>query len=139
MSLLAARTAWVGGDGIYDVTLIQLTGSELAEGIYSTMLGVDPHSIPQARDFVTRYEARYGEIGSFSAYGYDAANVLIEAIRRAGKKDREAVLAEVRKMKDYPGILGPVNFDEHGDAIGKSVGIFKVENGKFKFLKEVKP
>ena len=133
------NATWVGGDGIYDVTLIQLTGPELSEGIYSMMLGVDPHSIPEAKDFVTRYEARYGEIGSFSAYGYDAANVLIEALRRAGKKDREAVLAEVRKMKDYPGILGPVNFDEHGDAIGKSVGIFRIEKGKFKFLKEVKP
>ena len=133
------RTVWMGGDGVYDVTLIQLTGAELAEGVYATMLGVDPHSIPGARDFVARYEARYGEIGSFSAYGYDAAGVVIEAVRRAGKKDRETVLSEMKKMKDYPGILGPVNFDEHGDAVGKSVGIFKVEGGKFKFLKEVKP
>ena len=133
------KAVWVGGDGIYDMTLIQLTGPELAEGIYATMLGVDPHSVPGAKDFVARYEARHGEIGSFSAYGYDAANVIIEAIRRAGKKDREAVLVEMRKMKDFPGILGPVNFDERGDAIGKSVGIFKVEKGKFKFIKEVKP
>ena len=129
---------WLGGDGIYDVTLVQLAGTA-SEGLYSTMLGLDPHSIPEAKDFVARYEARYGEIGSFSAYGYDAANVLIEAMRRAGKKDREAVLSEMKRMKDFPGILGPVNFDEHGDAIGKSVGIFKVENGKFKFLKEAKP
>ena len=132
-------TTWVGGDGIYDTTLIQLTGAGLAEGIYATMLGVDPHTLPEAKDFVARYEARYGEIGSYSAYGYDAASVIIEAVRRAGKKDREAVLAEMHKMKDFPGILGPVNFDERGDAIGKSVGIFKVENGKFKFIKEVKP
>jgi branched-chain amino acid transport system substrate-binding protein len=133
------NATWVGGDGIFDITLIKLTGNELAEGIYATMLGVDPHTIPEAKDFVARYEARYGEIGSFSAYSYDAANVLIQAIRLAGTKEREAVLAEVKKMKDYPGILGEVNFDEKGDAIGKSVGIFKVENGKFKFLKEVKP
>ena len=133
------EVTWMGGDGIYDVTLIQLTGAKLAEGTYATMLGVDPHSIPAAKDFVARYEARYGQIGSFSAYGYDAAGVLIEAIRRAGKNDREAVLGEMKKMKDYPGILGPVNFDERGDAIGKSVGIFKVEKGKFNFLKEVKP
>lgn len=132
------HVTWVGGDGIYDITLIQLTGPELAEGIYATMLGVDPHSVPEAQDFVSRYEARYGPIGSFSAYGYDAANVLIEAVRRVGKKDRQAVLAEIRKMKDIPGILGPINFDPKGDAIGKSVGIFKVENGKFKFIKEVK-
>lgn len=136
---LDMNVTWMGGDGVFDVSLVKLTTPELAEGTYATMLGVDPHSLPEARDFVSRYEARYGEIGSFSAYGYDATNVLIEAIRRAGKKDREAVLAGVRGLKDFPGILGPVNFDAKGDAIGKSVGIFKVENGKFVFLEEVKP
>lgn len=132
------KTQWMGGDGIFDPTLMKLTGPRLAEGIYSTMLGVDPHTLPSAQDFVSRYEARYGEIGSFSAYGYDSAAVIIEAIRRAGKADREAVLKEVRATKDFQGVLGAVNFDERGDAIGKSVGLFRVENGKFKFLEEVK-
>lgn len=130
---------WMGGDGIFDVTLIKLATPENSEGTYATMLGVDPHSLPEAQDFVKRYEARYGELGSFSAYAYDAANVLIEAIRRAGKKDREAVLQEVKNTKDFQGILGKVNFDSKGDAIGKSVGIFKIEKGRFKFLEEVKP
>ncbi len=132
------KTRWMGGDGIFDPTLMKLTGPKLAEGIYSTMLGVDPHALPSAQDFVSRYEARYGEIGSFSAYGYDSAAVIIEAIRRAGKADREAVLKEVRATRDFQGVLGAVNFDERGDAIGKSVGLFRVENGKFKFLEEVK-
>ena len=130
---------WMGGDGIYEAALTQLAGPGVAEGVHATMLGVDPHSVPAAQDFVTRYEARHGAIGSFSAYGYDAASVLIEALRRAGKKDREAVIAQLRQTKDFPGILGPINFNEKGDAIGKSVGIFKVENGKFKFVKEIKP
>lgn len=135
---IGLKAKWMGGDGIFEASLAQLAGPDIAEGTYATMLGVDPHQVPGAQDFVTRYEARYGEIGSFSAYGYDAASVLIEAIRRAGKKDREAVLAQMRTLKDFPGILGLVNFDEKGDAIGKSVGIFKMESGKFKFIKEVK-
>ncbi len=135
---MGLEALWMGGDGIFDVTLIKLITRPLATGIYATMLGVDPHSIPEARDFVTRYEARYGEIGSFSAYGYEAMNVLIEAIRRAGKNDRQAVLAQIKAMKDYPGILGVINFDKNGDAIGKSVGVYKVEDGKFVFLQEAK-
>ena len=130
---------WMGGDGVYDVTLIKLVTPPLSEGIYATMLGVDSHSVSAAKDFVTRYEARYGDIGSFSAYGYEAMNVLIEAIRRAGKNDREAVLAQMKMMKDYPGILGVINFDKKGDAIGKSVGVFKIEKGKYVFIKEIKP
>lgn len=133
------KASWMGGDGIYDVTLIQLASPAISEGVYTTMLGVDPHSLPGAQDFVSRYEARYGQIGSFSAYAYDATHVIIEAIRRAGTGDREAVLKEVRNTKDFPGILGPVNFDANGDALGKSVGIFKVAGGKFEFIEEVKP
>ncbi|OIO38969.1 MAG: branched chain amino acid ABC transporter substrate-binding protein [Candidatus Omnitrophica bacterium CG07_land_8_20_14_0_80_50_8] len=136
---LGLTAPWMGGDGIYDVTLIKLATPEHCEGTYATMLGVDPHSLPAAKDFVTRYEARYGEIGSFSAYAYDATNVLIEALRRAGKKDREAVLSEVKHTKDFQGILGKINFDSKGDAVGRSVGIFKIEKGRFKFLEEVKP
>ncbi len=145
---LGLKAPWMGGDGIYDVTLIQIATPGLSEGTYATMLGVDPRSLPSAQEFVSRYEARYGQIGSFSAYGYDATSLLIEAIRRAGQKagrplagknDREAILREVRGMRDFPGILGPINFDEKGDAIGKSVGIFKIENGQFKFIEEVKP
>ena len=133
------KAKWAGGDGIYDVSLIKLASPAIVEGAYSTMLGVDPRSLPEAKDFIKRYEARYGEIGSFSAYAYDAANVLIDAVRKAGAKDREAVLNEVKKTKDFPGILGKVNFDKRGDAVGKSVGIFQVKNGKFVFLEEIKP
>lgn len=136
---LGLTVPWFGGDGIFDVTLIKIATPDLAEGTYATMLGVDPRSLPSAQDFVSRYEARYGEIGSFSAYAYDAANVIIEAIKRAGSKDREAVLREIRATRDFPGILGPLNFDERGDALGKSVGIFKVHDGKFVFVEEVKP
>lgn len=136
---LGFAAPWMGGDGVFDVTLIKLATPELSEGTYATMLGVDPHSLPRARDFVTRYEARFGEIGSFSAYAYDATNVLIEAIRRAGNADREAVLREVKNTGDFQGVLGTIRFNEKGDAVNQSVGIFKVENGKFVFLEEVKP
>ncbi len=135
---IGLNAAWMGGDGIFEASLASLAGEGVADGTYSTMLGVDPHMVPEAKDFVTRYEARFGTIGSFSTYGYDAACVLIDAIRRAGKKDRQAILDEMKKTHDFPGILGPINFDKKGDAIGKSVGVFRMENGKFKFLKEIK-
>jgi branched-chain amino acid transport system substrate-binding protein len=136
---LGLNVPWMGGDGVYDVTLIKLVTPEVAEGTYATMLGVDPRSLPEAQDFVKRYEARYGEIGSFSAYGYDATSVLIDAIRRAGMKDRKAVLEALKNTKDFPGVLGTINFDANGDAVGQSVGVFRVEDRKFKFIEEIKP
>jgi len=136
---MGLNATWMGGDGIYDVTLIKLATPSLSEGTYATMVGVDPHLLPGAGEFVARYEARYGEIGSFSIYGYDATMLLIEAIRRAGKKDRVAVLGEVRNTKDFRGILGVTNFDEKGDALDQSIAIYKIESGAFKFIEEIKP
>jgi branched-chain amino acid transport system substrate-binding protein len=133
------KAPWMGGDGIADVSLIKLVTPKLAEGTYATMLGVDPKSLPAAKDFVAKYEARFGDLGTFSVNGYDSTNILIEAIRRAGKADRAAVLAEVRATQDFPGLMGTINFDEKGDAIGRSIGIFKVQDGKFVFIEEVKP
>lgn len=133
---LGLKANWMGGDGIFEASLIQLAGPEVAEGLYATMLGVDPKTLPTAADFVKRYEARHGDIASFATYAYDATNVIIEAVRRAGTSDRRAVLAEVRKTQDHPGILGPINFDERGDVVGRSVGIYRVEDGRFKFLEE---
>jgi len=48
--------------------------------------------VPSAKDFVSRYEARYGEIGSFSAYGYDAIkNLLKAAITESNQSEEDKV------------------------------------------------
>lgn len=133
---LGLKSTWMGGDGIFEASLIELAGPGVAEGLYATMLGVDPKTLPSAADFVKRYEARYGEIASFATYAYDATNIIIEAVRRAGTGDRQAVLAQVKKTQDHPGILGPINFDSRGDVVGRTVGIYRVEGGRFKFIEE---
>ena len=48
---------------------------------------------------------------------------------------RGAVLAAMGSLKDFPGIFGPQNFDEKGDSLIKDIGIFKVRDGSFQFLK----
>ncbi len=126
---------FMGGDGLFDVALIDLSGSQAAEGVYLSTIGSDIYRVSTARAFVQAYEARFGPVGAYSAYAYEATNIAIWAIRKAGKPDRAAVLAAMKTLKDYPGLFGPQNFDEKGDSLIRDIGIFTVRSGRFSFVK----
>jgi branched-chain amino acid transport system substrate-binding protein len=59
-----------------------------------------------ARDFVEAFKARYGGRSPewFQALAYESARALFTAIEKAGKVDREAVRAELAKLK-MPSLL----------------------------------
>ena len=130
---LTAR--FMGGDGLFDTVLITLATPPAAEGTYVTTIGSDVHRLPGAQAFVEEYERRYGTVGAYSAYAYEATSIAIWAIRQAGRADRAAVLAAMKTLKDYPGLFGAQNFDERGDSRIHDIGIFAVKDGKFAFVK----
>ena len=136
---LDMKCPFMGGDGMYDTTLIKLATPQAAEGTYITFFGADMEQLPTAKEFVLAYKAKYGEIGPFSTYAYDAANIVIEAIKRAGKKDRAAVLAEVKKTKDFHGAIGVTNFDARGDTLNKMIGIFQASGDRFQYIGPAEP
>ncbi|HLD41118.1 MAG TPA: branched-chain amino acid ABC transporter substrate-binding protein [Candidatus Omnitrophota bacterium] len=128
---LGLSSQWLGGDGIYVNSFIDLA-KEDAEGIYCTFIGADVSSMESAKHYLETYTARFGrQRGPYSAYAYDAANIIIEAIRKAGKKDRSAVLAQVRATKDFPGVVGLTSFDQKGDSSIQLICVFQVRNQAF--------
>ncbi|MBI4226924.1 MAG: branched-chain amino acid ABC transporter substrate-binding protein [Candidatus Omnitrophica bacterium] len=128
---------FLAGDGVYEPTLITLATPAAAEGIYVTALGADIHTVPTAARFVEAYERRYGRLGAYSAYAYEATRLAVTAIRAAGTGDRAAVLAAMRSRPAAEGILGVHRFDEQGDTTLRTIGIFTVRDGRFQFLEAV--
>ncbi len=124
----------MGGDGLATPIFIELATAEIAAGTYATMVGGDMKKVPEAAGFIEAYEKKYGELGQWSAYGYDSANILIEAVQKAGVKDRAAVLKAIREIPSFKGVTGEVVFDEKGDNKNQFIGIFKVENGKLAYM-----
>lgn len=133
-SALGVPATFMGGDGLATPILIELATPQIAEGTYATMVGGDMKKIESAAEFIKDYEARYGEIGQWSAYGYDSANILIQAIQKAGRKDRRALLEAVRAIPRFLGVTGEVVFDEKGDNQNQFIGVFKVEKGKLVYI-----
>lgn len=131
---LGLRCIFMGGDGLHDPAFIKLTTPEVAEGVYTSMVGGDIKKDPRAAEFVAKYEKEIGPVGTWSAYAYDATNLIIEAIRRAGKPDRASIVAAMRQIKDFPGVTGLTNFDKKGDNLNQVIGVYKVSGGQLVYI-----
>ncbi|MGD9876603.1 branched-chain amino acid ABC transporter substrate-binding protein [Desulfococcus sp.] len=101
---------------------------EAAEGIYLTYGYTDPNT-PEYKAFENIYVPKYGPIAAYATYAYDAATVLLKAIKAAGSTDPAKLKAEIMKM-DFNGASKRIKFRENGDS-GSTYIAFKIENGKF--------
>ena len=131
---LGISAVLMGGDGLANPLFTKLATPEIAAGTYATMVGGDMKKVPEAQDFIRQYESKYGPIGQWSAYGYDAANVLIQAVHKAGQKDRQAILKALRDIPRFSGVTGEVVFDAKGDNQNQFIGVFKFENGQLIYV-----
>jgi len=84
--------------------------------------------IEEWKPFRNEYEKRFGEMpGMAAVYSYDAASILISAMRKARSGDREMIQKALGEISQR-GITGTISFDEHGNRRG-SFGIVKIMNG----------
>ena len=65
------------------------------------------------------------------------ARVVLEGIRRAGKKDRAAINDAIAGLRDFDGVLGKWSFDQNGDTSLKVMVVETVKDGKFTPVKVV--
>lgn len=122
-----------GTDGSRESQFLPLAG-EVAEGVYQTYAGIDPQSTPAAQPFVEAFEAAYGAVPVYGAEVYDATNLLIEALRRAGQLNRQQILRKVAEIKDFAGIGGHIQFEPNGDRHRPQVSIWQVVHSEMHLL-----
>jgi branched-chain amino acid transport system substrate-binding protein len=100
-----------------------------AEGVYFTFAKID-RDRPEYRNFAALYrKLGYGEPGSYSASAYDAALVLLTAIRKAGGAAPDAIRDQLLAM-DVEGASKRILFRNNGDTEAAYV-VQRVENGRF--------
>ena len=137
--------AYLGGDGLASPEYVPLAGPA-AENTYFTLVSPDVDHLPEARNFVAAYRARFGaEPGNYSAGAYAAARVALEAMRAAivarlaeGSDLRATVLAAVARTKGLVTPIGPVAFDGGGDLREPIVSLYRVHDGKARFVAEIR-
>jgi branched-chain amino acid transport system substrate-binding protein len=125
-------------DGCFENAFINSAGKENLEGrVYITFGGVPGEKLTgKGKEFYDNYKKRYGiEPEGYAAYGYESAKVVLDAIARAGKKDRTAILDAVAATKDFQGALGTWSFDANGDTSLKTMSGNTVKDGEFAFVR----
>lgn len=120
--------AFLGGDGLFDDEFNKTTQGK-ADSVFLTF-GPDFNARPEAQAFLAKYRKAYGPEGSYSIYGYDAANVLFSAIQKAGSTDAKAVAAALRSQT-WKTLGGEVAFDAKGDLKAAGYVMWTVRGGKF--------
>jgi len=122
------KAPMVSGDGVIDQVFIQIAGTA-ADGTYLTF-SPDATQQPSAQEVLKKYRAHYGEPGPYSFYAYDAAQVMLQGIQKAGTTDGFAVSQSIHTT-GFDGITGQIQFDSKGDRLKTLFVVWVTKNEKF--------
>jgi len=130
---LAIDAKFLMGDGGSTAKFIENAGAA-ADGAYASLPGVPLAQMPGGKDFSQRYETRFKQpIQLYAPYCYDAVNVMIAAMQKAGSAEPVKYLPELAKV-EYDGVTAKITFDEKGDLKGGSITLYQVQQGKWQPL-----
>lgn len=118
----------LGTDGISSDALIEL-GGDAVEGVTFGGFFHPDLAYTGTAEFVQSYRDAYGkDPDTYAALAYDSAKMILEGMKTEGAT-REGILKYLREVKEFPGIAGPVSFDENG-AASRNVVVLVIRDGK---------
>jgi len=88
-----------------------------------------------SNNFEEKFASRFGNRPDYlAAHTYDAVNLLIAAIRKAGL-NRARICDEVRRLSPWQGVTGSIRWDSLGSN-SRSIGLGTIRNGRVEPLSE---
>jgi branched-chain amino acid transport system substrate-binding protein len=133
MKELGMKSQMLAGDGSCDPGFISIAG-DASSVLTCSMAGRAIEKMPKGDDFAKRYKTKFGTgVQLYSPYSYDAVYVIVEALKRAGRPDRQA-LVEAMANTNFEGVTGHVEFDNRGDLKNGEISVYEVKDGKLNLL-----
>jgi branched-chain amino acid transport system substrate-binding protein len=123
---LGIKAVFVFGDGACTTEMSKLAGNA-AEGLVCSQAGLPSEAA--SKDFLTAFNAKYGEVKQYAPYFYDGAMAMVEAMKKANSTDPAKFGPEVFNVS-FTGATGKVEFDAKGDRKDAEITIFKLAGGK---------
>ena len=133
MKSLGISAKFMGGDGICSTELVKLGGDAIADNqVYCAEAGgVEGQGKAGMEKFKTAFKAKFGtDVQVYAPYVYDGVKVMVAAMVKAGSSDPAKYLPVLAATKDYPGVTGPITFDEKGDIKNGALTLKTVKGGK---------
>ena len=132
---LGMKAVFSFGDGACTDKMKELAG-DAAEGLLCSQAGIPPQAA--SKKFLDAFKKRFNaDPILYAPFTYDAVNLLIEAMKKAGSSDPKTYLPELQKI-NFTGASGNIQFDEKGDRKDAEMTIFTMKGGKIEPVAVIK-
>ena len=132
MKQLGIKAKFMGGDGICSGELPKLSGGAMDDGqvVCAEAGGVEGEQKKGMEDFKARFKTKFNaDVQIYAPYVYDALNVMVAAMEKAGSSDPAKYLPVLAKTAGYKGVTGSISFDEKGDVKNGALTMFTYKGG----------
>ena len=128
---LEMKCQFDGTSGIKNEAFNDALGED-AEGVISWLEGAPMEKLPGGAKFLEAYEKEGYEQPpeAYGPFAYVAGNLIVDAIEEVGP-DRKKIAERIDKTKKADTIIGPVEFDDHGQNIVALVTCYVSQDGKW--------
>lgn len=139
---LGAKFRIMGGDAMDNPDTVKIGGNAV-EGFLHTTFPYDPTMADmseEAKRFTEAWKKAYPnkETNVNGALGYNCYFLIMDAIKRAGKAEPEAIAKALAETVELPTALGKLSINKTHDA-EMPVGIIEYKDGKRVYVGEVTP
>jgi len=132
---LGIKALFAFGDGACTDKMKELAG-DAAEGLLCSQAGLPVQAAN--KKFLDAYKAKFKiDPVLYAPFTYDAANLMIEAMKKANSPDPAKFLPELAKIS-YAGASGKIEFDDKGDRRDAEMTIFTMKGGKIEPIAVIK-
>ncbi len=132
MKQLGMNAKFLGGDGICTSELPKLAAGAMADGqvVCAEAGGTEGEGKKAMEEFGKRFKAKYNaDVQVYAPYVYDAVNVMVAAMVKAGSADPAKYLPELAKIT-HQGVTGTIAFDNKGDIKNGALTLYTYKGGK---------
>ena len=141
MKQLGINAKFMGGDGVCSGELPKLAAGAMADGqvICAEAGGVEGKQKAGMEKFRADFKKKFGaDVQIYAPYVYDAVNVMVAAMVKAGSADPKVYLPVLAKTKDFHGVTGDITFDEKGDIKNGALTLYTYKGEKREEMKVVR-
>ena len=133
MKQLGINAKFMGGDGICSGELPKLAAGAMADGqvVCAEAGGVEGKQKVGMDEFKKKFKAKFNaDVQIYAPYVYDAVNVMVAAMVKAGSPEPAKYLPVLAKTENYHGVTGDITFDEKGDIKNGALTLFTYKGDK---------
>jgi branched-chain amino acid transport system substrate-binding protein len=130
---MGLKVPFVGGNGFNSPKVIDIA-KDAADGLIVATPWFADRNDPKVKAFVAKFEKTYGKKpDQFAAQAYDAFYIMTNALKAAGKADRDKLRDAMAATKDFQGVLGKFSFDAERDVV-MDPNVLVIKGGKFQIF-----